>query len=222
MAVRRDYIPGNMAAFHNWFVNLHQYVEKKTAGGGWGHIPGEEIEKLKKAFASWKENYDSSVVSGSVSAPVKRRSARRKAEDVIRPFVKRHLHFEEVSDEERVDMGIPTHEKRRRQSHSVHEEMNCVLITRSPRMVEAHFKVQGLKSKAKPNNYDGAMVAWAVLDAEPKSIGDLSNQTLASRTPFMLMFDEEDRGKKLYIALAWQNARGTLGNWTNILSTYIP
>ena len=35
-------------------------------------------------------------------------------------------------------------------------------------------------------------------------------------------FHESDRGKTVYIALTWQNARGNIGQWSEILSAVIP
>ena len=224
MATHKNYIPGNMAEFNNWFLNLHHYVGQKTAaaGGVWTHIPHLELEALSAAFSDWENVYRDSLTSGVVSAPVRRRSARKKAEEVIRPFVRRHLHFKDVSDGERVDMGIPNYQKGRRQKAAVTEEVLCVLVTSAPRIVEAHFRVLGAGGKGKPLNYDGAVVLWDTLEDEPKQLSDLTHQALAARTPFTLTFGEEDRGKKLYMALAWQNSRGMVGNWGNILSTYIP
>jgi hypothetical protein len=34
---------------------------------------------------------------------------------------------------------------------------------------------------------------------------------MASKTPHTLNFTEEERGKTVYIAAAWQNERGNLG-----------
>jgi hypothetical protein len=45
---------------------------------------------------------------------------------------------------------------------------------------------------------------------------------MASRTPHTLQFAEEERGKTVYIALAWQNERGHIGPWSDIQNTVIP
>jgi hypothetical protein len=45
---------------------------------------------------------------------------------------------------------------------------------------------------------------------------------MASRTPFTLHFDETERGKTVQIALAWQNERGILGQWSEYKAAIVP
>jgi hypothetical protein len=45
---------------------------------------------------------------------------------------------------------------------------------------------------------------------------------MASRTPHALEFDESERGKTVYIALAWQNERGILGRWSEYKNAIVP
>jgi len=61
-----------------------------------------------------------------------------------------------------------------------------------------------------------------LLDHEPESLSELTNRKLAPRSPLTLTFPEEDRGKKLYVAAAWQNGGENLGPWSNIQFTYVP
>ena len=84
------------------------------------------------------------------------------------------------------------------------------------------FKVRGVVGSAKPPNYDGAVILWDVLESPPERPEDLKRHTLASRTPYALEFDETERGKRVYVALAWQNKRGILGSYSEILWTIVP
>jgi hypothetical protein len=45
---------------------------------------------------------------------------------------------------------------------------------------------------------------------------------MASKTPHSLDFPEEERGKTVYIAAAWQNERGIIGPWSEIQNAIIP
>jgi hypothetical protein len=45
---------------------------------------------------------------------------------------------------------------------------------------------------------------------------------MASRTPHAIEFDETERGKTVYVALAWQNNRGNIGSWSEMQNTVIP
>jgi hypothetical protein len=50
----------------------------------------------------------------------------------------------------------------------------------------------------------------------------LTHSRLASRSPLELSFDPEERGKTVYLAARWQNRRGELGPWSDIISAIIP
>jgi len=38
----------------------------------------------------------------------------------------------------------------------------------------------------------------------------------------VLKFSKEDKGKTAYFSMAWQNARGMLGPWSEIQSMVVP
>ncbi|MDR0403194.1 MAG: hypothetical protein LBH35_06355, partial [Treponema sp.] len=65
-------------------------------------------------------------------------------------------------------------------------------------------------------------VSWAVLDKAPLEPDELGHAELATRSPHLLRFREEDRGKRVYIAMQWQNESGVKGDFTEIQSTIIP
>jgi len=44
---------------------------------------------------------------------------------------------------------------------------------------------------------------------------------MASRLAFILRFGESECGKTVRVAVAWQNARGILGLWSDIHGTII-
>jgi hypothetical protein len=69
---------------------------------------------------------------------------------------------------------------------------------------------------------NGAVVFYAILDHPPTSIRELTRTELATRTPFLLHFGEEDRGKTVYIAMEWQSESGERGDPTEIQPAIVP
>jgi hypothetical protein len=69
---------------------------------------------------------------------------------------------------------------------------------------------------------DGAVIIWSILDSPPTGTDDLTLHTMASKTPHAIPFREDERGKTVYIAASWQNERGNIGQWSEILSAVIP
>jgi hypothetical protein len=90
------------------------------------------------------------------------------------------------------------------------------------RCLTVHFHDQDSTSKAKPAGQHGAEIRWAVLDAAPTVLDDLSHSSFDTRSPFTLTFDEDQRGKTVYFALCWENTRGEKGKYSPIASAIIP
>jgi hypothetical protein len=80
----------------------------------------------------------------------------------------------------------------------------------------------GSTSKAKPYGTNGAVIAYAVLNAPPTNPDALTHTVLATRTPHILEFTEEERGKTVYVTICWQNEKGQRGPWSEIESAIVP
>ena len=70
-----------------------------------------------------------------------------------------------------------------------------------------------IQNKFLDNNYGSSLVD------RPE---DLAQHALATRTPYVLQFDETERGKTVYFAAAWQNERGQIGAWSEIEKAFVP
>jgi hypothetical protein len=68
-----------------------------------------------------------------------------------------------------------------------------------------------ITSKGKLYGYNGAAICYDVPDTPPTESDELRHSLLATKTPYTLTFTEAERGKRVYIALAWQNERGQKG-----------
>ncbi|MDR0695132.1 MAG: hypothetical protein LBF81_07535, partial [Prevotellaceae bacterium] len=65
-------------------------------------------------------------------------------------------------------------------------------------------------------------IIYDVLDAPPAGVSALARNVLATRTPYILEFTDEERGKTVYVAICWQNEKGEKGPWSEIESAIIP
>jgi hypothetical protein len=75
---------------------------------------------------------------------------------------------------------------------------------------------------AKPEGQHGVEVCWAILDAPPKSVTELVNSSFVTRSPLILKFEEEQRGKTVYFRMRWENTRGEKGPWSDVYNAIIP
>ena len=84
------------------------------------------------------------------------------------------------------------------------------------------FGCRARPTRRNPRGYDGAVIIWDIRDTPPAHPDELTHHTMASRTPFILHFEETQRGKTVFIGLAWQNERGIIGEWSEYKSAIIP
>jgi hypothetical protein len=94
--------------------------------------------------------------------------------------------------------------------------------TPHPMVVEIHFRDEDRAKRGKPAGVHGAKIAYGLLDAPPASVNDLNRSAFDSHTPFTLSFQENERGRALYFALRWENAKGEGGPWSLIQKAIVP
>ena len=224
MSGNRDYVPHNSASFDRWFKNLKEYIAERLGGTepAWGHIIPKDRNALNDAYADWYTRYEPTLRPHTQAEAAVRNHAREQAEKVIRPFVMRYLRSEPVNSGDRLTMGIPNHDTIRTDHTVVTEEVEFSLGIRGTQQIDVEFKVLDAINKTKPEGYDGALIVWDLLDTLPVRPENLIRHTMAGGTPFTIEFDASERGKKVYVALAWQNAQGILGKWSEVQWTLVP
>ena len=224
MSKSHDYIPGNDKEFNDWFKHLIQYVALKTSGTPpeWDHIPPERVSKLSDVYANWYTHYSITLKPHTKAQREAKNIAKAEAKKEIRLFVRQFLHFDPVTNPQRTEMQIPNWKTTRTPQNLPAEIVEFIIKLRGIRELIIHFKVLGAENKAKPKGYDGALIIWDILDKAPSDPRDLKRHTLASRTPYALNFTEQERGKAVYVCMAWQNRKSELGNFSEIQMAFVP
>ena len=215
-----DYVPQNAAQFRSFVVNLIEYVSEKITA--WGHIPAERFNQLNESFGVFAAAFDQTQGPHTPAQNLARKEAQMETTRLLRAFVNQFLRFPPVTNVDRVEMGIPNHDTIRTDHKVVTEIVDFVIHLRSIRELAVDFWIQGMSHKAKPAGYDGAVIIWDIRDTPPPNPDELMHHTMASRTPYTLHFEETQRGKTVWIALAWQNERGIIGQWSEFKSAIVP
>jgi hypothetical protein len=216
----KDYIPRNAAQFNFFMRHIVDYVVVKNRT--WEVIPEPRVAELDAVYAAFSNAFDLAVAQHTPVNINKRNEAQEKAVKVLRALVNQYLRFPPVTSSDRIEMGIPNHDTIRTDHTVVTEEVDFVIQVASQRELSVEFWQKGQTHKAKPHGYDGAVIEWDLLDAPPADQDALTHHTMASRTPYPLHFTEEERGRRVYVALRWQNERGILGQWSDIKDAIVP
>jgi hypothetical protein len=224
MSRKTDYIPANAGKFNDFLIKMCKYTSQRASGAGavWKHIPKEDLDALNNGYFAWGTAYGGFLEDPHRPSKIQaRRDAQKIAVSLVRDFVNRFLRHAPVTDEDRVEMGIPVRDKTKTPSGIPQEEVEFYLKPKGEQKIKVYFKVLGADGKAKPHGYNGAFVAWAVLDNPPALYSELTNHALASRRPFTLEFTRDQRKKEVYVALCWQNGSGKNGAYSAIQSSVI-
>jgi hypothetical protein len=215
-----DYIPKREADLLKWAENFVRVVENYKNDL---NIPTEEVTALKAALNRFSAALEDARSADRTPALVARKNeAKEDLISKIRTMVQFRLKNPLVTPVMRIELGLKPRDETRTEHHDVPELVEFELKLRGIREIIVNFWVKGSDSKAKPDGYDGAVLIWGILDEPPAEAFDLTQHTMASKTPHALKFKNEERGKTVYIAAAWQNERGNIGDWSEILSAVIP
>ena len=217
---KHDYVPRNAAQFAAFMRTMLDYVnDNKTR---FTHIPQAVINNLLGLFDDFIEALEKTQGQHTSAQTLDRNEKQAIAAKALREFVNQYIRFAPVTNVDRLEMGVNNHDTIRTNHTEVNEMVEFLIHHGSIRQLSVDFWILGADHKAKPAGYDGAVIIWEVLDTPPTTHSQLTHHALASRTPYKLYFDESERRKQVYVAFAWQNARGIQGQWSEIKSAYIP
>jgi hypothetical protein len=225
MSKKEDYIPSNDAEFDAWFKNLAQTVNSKTSGAtpAWTHIPASEVTLLTNSYAGWYTAYAPTLKPHLPAETKVKDEARVASVGIIRPFVGQWLMWKQVTDAERESMGVHNRKKRRDKIPPPPTVPELSPRAGNPRQVVIPYRDAGAERRGKPPDVHGIEVRWALLDHPPLDVKELSNSSFDTASPLALTFNEEDRGKRIYMVGRWEIEReGVKGDFGEIVSAVVP
>jgi hypothetical protein len=217
---KQDYIPAKDAELVAWSANFTTVI---TANSKAWEIPDDEINDLQAAadeFAALHAQADSPVKNAVVVA--EKNAARKALIEKIRTMAGFRLKNPVITDVDLIAMGLHPRDTTRTPVPVPVTRPKISIELIDVRRFKVVFQNMDTKSKAKPYGVNGAVIAYAVLDAPPADPDALTRSVLATRTPHILEFTEEERGKTVYIAICWQNEKGQKGPWSEIESAIVP
>lgn len=143
--------------------------------------------------------------------------------DGLRVFIGKYLDYNDsITDPIRESLGLPIKDKTLTPVARPSASPVFYIKIQAARILEIHFKPEGEKGSARPKGYSGAVIRYGVLESQPASENDLLLSILATRSPHVFEFASEERDKKAYFAIAWQNQKGEMGPFSEIQTENVP
>jgi hypothetical protein len=215
-----DYIPKKDSELVPWSANFTSQIEANAVA--WSISAGEvaALRTANDSFAALQKQADSPAKNSIVVA--EKNAARTTLEGIIRTLAGFRLKNPIITDAERIAMGLHVHDTTPSTIFPPHSRPEFDIDVVDFRRLKVTFHDQGSDSKARPYGVNGAVIIYAVLDTPPADHSALTRSLLATRTPHVLEFTEEERGKTVYLAICWQNEKGEKGPFSEIESAIIP
>jgi hypothetical protein len=220
-----DNIPSSDADFDVFFENIVNYVDQKCDANPpiWNHILQTFRQELHTARDAWTAAYEPVKVPHSPVQTAEKNRVRKSSEAALREFINRFLRYEPVTNEDRDNMAIHNKKDGHTPVAVPTTSPQLTVDTSTRRRLIIYYKDEKSGRRGKPAGVHGIEIRWAILDHPPTSIKELINSAFDTNSPLILEFDEQDRGKRVYMAGCWEIAReGEKGPFSAIVEAIIP
>jgi hypothetical protein len=216
-----DFVPHKDDRFHVWANVLWNYIAQHYS---FWNIPPMAFSNVDMLHNAFEVAYAKTENPDHKKSETHDKTAKRKVfEKALREFLKSFVTYNpEVTDVDRDQMGLPIHKPNPEPSPIPDLFPVAEVDSSIPRQLTIHFRNEHSKSKAKPFGVHGAEIRWAILDMPPTSVDEIVNSVFCTNSPYTFVFGEEDRGKRVYFCMRWENTRGEKGPWGEIFSAIIP
>ena len=215
-------IPRPDAAFNE---SQQVIVTKSTANAAVWNLDNDWLTKvLTPAKNKWDSAW-AACQNPATRTPLitfEKNEARKVYEPLLRTLVRNLEYNTKITDEERREMGIVARSTSRTPIAVPTTYPDFTVDTATIRRLTINFRDRNSERRAKPAGVSGAVIRWALLDKVPTEVAELTQLALDTASPYTMEFAEADRGRRVYICLAWQNTRGERGPWSEIATAIVP
>ena len=235
MARVKDWVKSNHVEFYNQLEQTNTYFTRPANLAKWGFTTGGPMETwVKETYlpqvALYKAGYEAwlSKPTRTSVVTVTLRQEERKMKTLYRKLYVGFLKGNPlVSAEDFAAMDLPLPSDGSRHDADVAKTHPASRVDTSElRVLRINYGTEILEGtivkRVKPEDQDEMEIWWAISDGPLRSFKDLVNKDVDTASPYVLRFEEEDRGKCFSYAMRWRNTRGVPGPWSPILSVYIP
>jgi hypothetical protein len=132
--------------------------------------------------------------------------------------------WKQVSDVEREEAGVHNRRPRRPEIPRPSTVPELTPDPGVPRQLLISYHDKGSSRRGKPADVHGIEIRWAFTDKPPLHIEEeLTRSSFDTKSPLELTFEENDRGKRLYLAGRWEISReGIKGDFGDIVTAIVP
>jgi len=214
------YLPTREDALVDWLDN---FVAVLSAHAAEWQVPQSEVTELSEAHAAFKPLHAQAFGPDRTPFIVAQKNA---AKEAVITLVKNAVNYRlanpaVVSNPWRVKLGLNVRDTEPTKGEKPTTAIQLELAFPGIRRISVMYQDEGSETKARPEGVTGAVIFWVISDEPVTDLSQLIHSDFSPTTPYEFEFAEEDRGKRVYIAMRWQNSHGK-GPWSPIVNGAIP
>ena len=216
-----DFFPRREADLLEWMKNFCSVLSLNA--GAWG-IPTQVSSDLSAETAIYATLYETAKGGNGTKALVLEKNEKQKSLKAdVRNIKNKYIDYNEaVTDPSRERLGLPL---RDRKPTPQPVPTSRPLLEVAPTNNRQHTVTainQATGKKTKPADAYGVRYMWEIRDTPPINAEDLRHAIFRRKVSEVFNFNEEDRGKKIFYAACYENAKGEAGPYSDIVETVVP
>ncbi|MDR2792712.1 MAG: hypothetical protein LBB61_03465 [Treponema sp.] len=216
-----NYIPTREAEFIEWSGNLIAVSKENMTE--W-ELPQAQLTDLETSHIEVKALYEKCQTPMHTKPDVQEKNEKLAA--LIkkeRTFVRNHLQNNDLmTNKGREALRIPIYDQKPTPHPAPSAIPEVEIGSPYPRVLRIKFRAVNAARWGKPANVHGLECLWVIAETPPKEIEELLHSSFATRSPLELVFNESERGKRVYFAVRWESGTVKKGPWSEIFSGIIP
>ena len=216
-----DFFPRRMAILFEWLKHFSSVLSEHAAE--WG-IPAQIASDFAAKVAAYQTIYEATIGGDSTKALVLERNERQKAlKSEVRNIKNKYIDYNDaVTDPDRERLGLPTRDKRPTSKPRPTSRPVLEILPTNNRQHTGTAVNQATGKNTKPNDAYGVRYVWEIREVAPVNAEDLRHSVFRRKVSEVFNYNEEDRGKKVFYAACYENAKGESGPWSDIIEALIP
>ncbi|MDR1218501.1 MAG: hypothetical protein LBK73_02710 [Treponema sp.] len=216
-----SYMPSKEAEFVEWSENL---ITVSTANKTAWNLPEDKLTELRTLHNEVKTLHElcqtASYTKLDMQAKNEKKGRLIHLEEV---FVRNNLQNNDaMTDNGRKALRIPIYDSTPTPLPAPDMIPEIEAETPHPRTVRIKFRDERAARWGKPEHVHGLECLWLISGKPPVKVKELLYSEFATRSPLDLVFEEDERGKKVYFAARWETGSVKKGKWSDIFSAIIP
>jgi hypothetical protein len=216
------YFPSREADVIPWIRNFVAVLSANAARWGIAEVLVTVLGSLAMAY---EEAYTRRMQPDAGKVSTEQKNLALKAlKKGVQDMVNGHInHNPAVTADDRVALGLYVYSTGRSEIPVPDTTVIIRAVSGQVRQIIAYCTDSGTpERRGKPYGAKSIELACAVLASPPKGIEDMVRFVTASKSPVVMTFREEDRGKTVYLAGRWRGYQEQEGAWGTIVSVIIP